>query len=283
MAHRVNAVDISVVIPFAGDPELLRLQVDALERQATDSRWELVISHNGAGPLPVLPAHVTVVDSSAIPGPSHARNAGWRSAAGSRLLFCDADDIVADGWIDGMSAALDEYDVVRGTIDYDLLNPPGAALGRSSEIGPHPRYLNHLPFAPSCALAVRREALEAVGGFDESLRSGEDIDLSWRAQYAGFSLGHAPSAVLHYRLRRTAKQLFRQGRLYGAGDAVLLGIHRTHGAHRSPLDSVREVLTVGALGVAAIVRRGARRKFTLRLGYLIGHASGWVRTGNWAV
>jgi hypothetical protein len=89
--------------------------------------------------------------------------------------------------------------------------------------------------------------------------------------------------VLHYRLRRTARQLFRQGRLYGAGDAVLLGIHRTHGAHRSPLDSVREVLTVGALGVAAIAGRGARRKFMLRLGYLVGHASGWVRTGNWAV
>lgn len=279
----MTQVDISVVIPFAGDAELLTAQVDALQGQVVDAPWELVVSRNGSEPLPSLPAGVIVLDSSGIAGPSHARNVGWRASSGGNVLFCDADDIVDDGWIAAMASALTQHDLVRGRVDYTRLNPPGAALGRPSEIGPHPSYLHHLPFAPSCALAVRREVLEALDGFDESLRSGEDIDLSWRAQYAGFTLGYAHEALLHYRLRRGAGQLFRQGRLYGAGDAVLLGVHREHGARRSPWDSVREIVTVGGLGVAAIVRPGSRRKFALRVGYLVGHVGGWVRTGNWAV
>jgi glycosyltransferase involved in cell wall biosynthesis len=279
----MTRVDISVVIPFAGDPELLTAQVDALQRQVIDAPWELVVSRNGREPLPPVPSSVVVVDSSDIPGPSHARNVGWRAARGSLVLFCDADDLVADGWIAAMAGALADDDLVRGRVDYSRLNPPGAALGRPSEVGPHPTYLHHLPFAPSCALAVRRHVLEAVDGFDESMRSGEDIDLSWRAQYAGFTLGYAHDALLHYRLRRGARQLFEQGRLYGAGDAVLLGVHREHGARRSPWDSVREIVTVVGLGFSAIVRPGSRRKFALRAGYLVGHVDGWARTGNWAV
>jgi GT2 family glycosyltransferase len=50
------------------------------------------------------------------------------------------------------------------------------------------------------AAFIRRSALDAVGGFDESLfMYYEDVDLSWRFRLAGFEVGHAPHAVVVHR------------------------------------------------------------------------------------
>ena len=50
-------------------------------------------------------------------------------------------------------------------------------------------------------LAIRRSALEAVDGFDESFpgASGEDTDLTWRLQAAGFRLATTDAAVVRHR------------------------------------------------------------------------------------
>jgi GT2 family glycosyltransferase len=50
------------------------------------------------------------------------------------------------------------------------------------------------------AAFIRRGALDAVGGFDESLfMYYEDVDLSWRFRLAGWDVGHAPHAVVVHR------------------------------------------------------------------------------------
>jgi GT2 family glycosyltransferase len=206
------------------------------------------------------------------------------NALGDVVMFCDADDVVAPNWVASMFEALEAHDIVRGRVEYARLNRYGTALYDPSDTAPHPTKFHHLPFGPSCSLAMRRAVLEKVHGFDATLRSGEDIDLCWRAQYDGFTLGFASKALLHYRLRTEFTTLFRQSILYGKGDADLLAKHKARGAYRSLADSCLELAAIGYFAVrAASGRSGYRTKLALRLGYLVGHIIGSVNTRQWVV
>ena len=58
-------------------------------------------------------------------------------------------------------------------------------------------------YVPAAALVVRTEALRAIGGFDETLRVGEDVDAVWRLIDAGYRCRYEPSVVVHHRPRST--------------------------------------------------------------------------------
>jgi len=46
-------------------------------------------------------------------------------------------------------------------------------------------------------MAIKREALVVVGGFDPVFRTaGDDVDLCWRMQSAGLKLAFSPAAVV---------------------------------------------------------------------------------------
>src|SRR5690606_36107195 len=60
------------------------------------------------------------------------------------------------------------------------------------------------------------------GGFDQGLRTGEDVDLCWRVQLAGGSLGERCDAVVHARQRGDLRGVLRQAFTYGRGDRQLL-------------------------------------------------------------
>lgn len=284
---------VSVVIPFAGDPDQLLAQVAAVAVQRGEQAVEVVISANrpgGAAGVRRLLGRgsrdpgvaVSVVDSSATPGPSAARNAGWRASSGDPVLFCDADDECRPGWVGAMVQGLVDHGVVRGRQDYTALNRRPFPFSRLD--GPqHPTKFHHLPFGPSSNLGIRRDLLQRLGGFDERLTVGEDIDLCWRAQYSGATLGYAEGAVVDYRLRESLSGVFRQGIAYGGGDALLLRLHRRHGARRTPIDSLRGIAVVGVLALAAIRSDSGRMKLALEAGGLIGRMRSSARERVWAV
>jgi GT2 family glycosyltransferase len=52
-----------------------------------------------------------------------------------------------------------------------------------------------LEYATACAIMVRREVIEAIGGFDDMFENyQEDYDFSYRVRTAGFSIGYVPKA-----------------------------------------------------------------------------------------
>jgi len=89
-----------------------------------------------------------------------------------------------------------------------------------------------VPYVPTAALVVRRAALEAVGGFDPTLRFGEDVDLVWRLAAAGRVVRYEPAATVAHPPRPTLGGLLRQRFDYGSSAASLA---ERHGAAVAPL------------------------------------------------
>src|SRR5690606_7008063 len=80
----------------------------------------------------------------------------------------------------------------------------------------------YLPASGAGYLGVRARVFAEVGGFDQDLRTGEDVDLCWRVQLAGHELVQRRDAVVHVRERPGLRTAFRQELHYGRGDRQLL-------------------------------------------------------------
>ncbi len=224
------------------------------------------------------------VDASAVRGPAAARNVGGGEARGSLLLFCDADDVVGETWVEGMVAALADDDVVAGRLENERLNAVNRASVTWSESGHIVlAAFPELPAGASCNLGIRARVFRALDGFDESLRTCEDVDLCLRAQLSGYSLRHV-DAVVHRRKRDGLRAVYRQARSYAEGTvrvearhaAQVEALRRSGATLTSPgparglneeaasADAVASSGSRSAAAFAARVRRLARRAASVR-------------------
>ncbi|HEY2645165.1 MAG TPA: glycosyltransferase [Galbitalea sp.] len=230
MIQRAPTLDTSVIIPAFNAQKTLGEQLAALARQRVPFAWEILVCDNGSkdGTSDVVRSweqslpNLMLVDASARPGPSAARNIGADHARGKALLFCDADDVVNDDWLSAMHAALQSADFVAGGRRYTLLNKATAGPADWTEPLFTKSFLPQLPAGSGSNLGVDAELFDRVGGFDESMRAAEDIDLCWRVQLAGYPLVAQPDAVIQMRRRTGLWEIFRQSYSYGAGDRILL-------------------------------------------------------------
>jgi glycosyltransferase involved in cell wall biosynthesis len=273
---------VSVVVPAFNEAAHLPDQLRALAAQDYEGEIEVVLADNGSTDgnpdlarrigEELLP-RLRVIDASARPGPSAARNAGWRAARGDLVLFCDADDVADPGWVAAMVAALRTSDVVGGRLEVHALNDPRTLDWRTPPAQTHlPRAERYLHFAMGGNLGLRADLLHALDGFDEGLdRSGEEADLCWRAQLAGERVAFAPDAVVHYRLRTGLRPLVRQHLDWGRGSVDLYCRFRARGMPRSSTArALRRWVELLAGAPYALVSTPRRGRWISRLVYRWG-------------
>ncbi|MEH1098448.1 glycosyltransferase [Micromonospora sp. CPCC 205561] len=226
-----GAPTASVVIPARNAVAVLEGQLAALRKQEFDGRFEVIVADNGStddtaavavGWADRIPG-LQVVDASARPGISHARNTGVAAAGGEYVLFCDADDEASPGWVQAMVDGLKQADVVGGRLDLDTLNPPRVRAWRvDPALDRLPTTMDFLPYAIGANIGVRTAVYRALGGFNEAYRgSHDDVEFCWRAQLASYRLGYVPQAVIRYRLRGDLRRLAAQRYGYGLSYAQL--------------------------------------------------------------
>lgn len=288
------SVDLSVVIAAHNAADTLAQQLAALSRQQVDARWEVLVADNGstdhtrqlaaawADRLPGL----RVIDASARRGAGAARNIGVAAATGRDVVFCDADDIVADGWLAALHSALRHRSFVAGRFDDGLLNSPRVRRSRTLPQRDGLQRSAHLPglwHAGAGNLGVRRELFRAVGGFDPDALFLEDTDLCWRLQLAGVPLVWTPEALVHVRLRGTLRSAFSQGYHYGSGERWLARRYRDQ-ADRAPELSDE----ASAAGAEPPVRRRFVHRAVTTAGALtqvrsLGQLGAWCWDLGWGI
>jgi glycosyltransferase involved in cell wall biosynthesis len=224
---------LSVVIAAYDAQDTLGAQLDALRAQRPAWPWEVLVCDNGStdGTRALVERHraagmpeVRVVDASARRGPAAARNIGVAAARGRLVAFCDADDVVGDGWVAAVDRGLATHRVVAGPFEIDrLVEGSPFRVTWSSQLHGLTRsgVLDGLVTAGAGNLAMHRSVFEEVDGFDEEFSTAEDDDLCLRMQLAGHPIGFEPGMLLHVRRRGGLRVVARQAFAYGRGHRLL--------------------------------------------------------------
>ena len=177
-------------------------------------------------------------------GPGAARNEALAGLATELVAFVDSDCTVSPGWLPSLLWLFDDPSVgaVAPRIRPESGHPDDERSIRAryvadrspldqgpapSEVGPGRR----VRYVPSTALVVRASAL--VGGFDEDLRIGEDVDWVWRLSDAGWRVRYEPSVTVFHREPDSWSALLARRFRYGTAAAPLA---RRHPGRLAPLE-----------------------------------------------
>lgn len=282
-------MDLTVVVPVFNGEATIAEQLDALAAQHWDGEWEVVVVDNGstdATPRIVADAvaahdRFRSVRADDAHNLSYVRNVGVRASDAAAVAFADADDVVGDGWVAAIGTALAEHPLVGSRLEFDRLNPPGSAAGRSefqaSGIG---RFYG-LPNLAGAGHGCRRDVFDHLGGNDERWDdTGEDFDFSFRAaRDLGIEPVFVPDAVYHYRRRNEPRAAFRQARRYGRSHVAL---YREFGRDDpAGRPSQRKAIKTDLWLVAHahhLLRPETRLRWAWKAGIRLGRLEGSIRT-----
>lgn len=163
-------------------------------------------------------------------GLSAARNVGLRAATGEIIAYTDSDCMADPDWLTYLVARFLSSDFAA--VGGPNLSPPedcwiascvAVSPGAPTHVLLDDEVAEHIP---GCNMAFRRQALEAIGGFDPIFRAaGDDVDLCWRLQNKGYRIGFCPAAVVWHFRRNTVRDYLRQQRGYGKAETLLYFKH----------------------------------------------------------
>lgn len=159
-------------------------------------------------------------------GLSHARNVGMEAATGEIVAYIDDDAYPDPHWLTYLAATFlsTEYAGVSGP----NIAPPGdgpiAACVANAPGGPIHVLLSdqEAEHIPGCNMAFRTTHLKAIGGFDPQFRiAGDDVDVCWRLQQRGWTLGFSPAALVWHHRRNSVRAYWRQQKNYAKAETLL--------------------------------------------------------------
>jgi glycosyltransferase involved in cell wall biosynthesis len=272
---------VSVIVSVHNAASTLPELLDSLACQVYEEPYEVIVSDDASTDASVAVARggardlrIRIHQSLTHRGAGPARNAGAALAKAPILAFCDADDVVHEGWLRALCAAARVHPLVAGAVHHldapdERIDPDGLTA-----------YYGHLPWSVTANLAVRRDVFHAVGGFLESLSTCEDADLCWRIAALGLELGYEPSAIVFKRHPLGAVPTFRQYLRYGHGHPLLFRRHRHAGMPRlTPSQAVRRYGETAAVTARALrhPRSPTSVLAAARLGQDLGRVIGSVR------
>lgn len=276
--------DLAVVICTRGRGDRLRATLEALAAQAAPP-VEVVVVDNNDRPAPEIAAVAGVAGAVIVHEPraglARARNAGVMATTAPLIAFTDDDAVPHRRWTAELGQAFADVraEVVTGLILPADLDSRSAVI---FEIDKAMFSAGYLPIrygtdfyerargagvpvwniGAGANMAIRRTALERVGGFDHRLGAGasgcaEDSELWYRVLATGGECVYEPAAIVTHTHRGTRKELRRQLGAYMEGHAAALVAQADRHGDRGNIRRLTRTLPRYYAGrVARSVRRG---------------------------
>ena len=229
---RFSLSTVTAVIPAyirtAHEAEALQ----ALVASCSALHGVIVIDDCSPHPLPDLGA-AQIIRLETNSGPAVARNAGFAHVTTNFVACIDVDVSISDTTISQLlpyfaddkvalvaprvksratANIVGEYEVAASVLD---MGESEARVCSGTRVA----------YVPSAMWLCRTAALRSISGFDESLRSGEDVDMVWRLHDAGWRCRYQPQAECSHSPRATLQQFVQQRMSYGESAAQLAKRH----------------------------------------------------------
>jgi glycosyltransferase involved in cell wall biosynthesis len=218
---------ISVVVCSYNGSRTIRDTMEGLQ-QLHYPHFEVIVINDGSTDnlADIVREYPVSLISTPNRGLSCARNTGMYYAKGEIIAYIDDDAYPDPHWLDYLAYAYSTSDHGciggpnlapddDGPIATCVANAPGGPVHVliSDEIAEH---------VPGCNLSVKRDVLMEIGGFDPIYRSaGDDVDVCWRIQQAGYTIGFHPSALVWHHRRNSLRTYWKQQIGYGKAEALL--------------------------------------------------------------
>jgi GT2 family glycosyltransferase len=223
---------LNIVVATRNRSANLRTLVESLLRLGPSSgfTWDVwIIDNNSNDETPELVKSLATREPTRVhylletkPGKSYALNRGIRESSGEVVAFTDDDCIPDSHWLENIAhefATRSDLGIVGGRVElYDPRDLP-ITLRTSRERLVLSNGADVFSFIAGCNMAIRREVLDKVGGFDTKLGPGspadaaDDPDYIYRAFRMGTGVEYVPDIlVFHNHGRRSpidAKALTR--------------------------------------------------------------------------
>jgi histidinol-phosphate phosphatase family protein len=262
----------AVVIPSLGRPSLRSLLVALAAAEGPRPEWLVVVDDRGA------PSAEPVVDVRDLPetiarhvlvvlggghGPAAARNLGWRAVPVDVdwIAFLDDDVLVPGDWCTALAADLAAADAVGASATQARIDVPLPDNRRPTDWERGTAGLSGAWWI-TADMAYRRNALAAVGGFDERFPRAfrEDADLALRVQDTGHRLVVGRRRTTHP-VRPTGRWTSLRQQRGNADDVLMRRVHGTTWAERAGASVGRRPrhVLITAAGLAAVAGVFARR------------------------
>jgi mycofactocin system glycosyltransferase len=237
-------------------------------------------------------------------GPGPARNDGLALVRTPLVAFLDSDCVTGPEWIDELAGHFADPMVAAVAPRVRPLAGHGA-VGRyldaraPVDMGPRPARvapLTRQSYVPTAALLARTEAVTGAGGFDPTLRFGEDVDLIWRLSSAGWRIRYDPAVEVRHAEPGTWRKALARRYRYGNSAAPLAVRHPGEvpplvlrpwpAAVVAATLAARPLLALAAYSAGAGQMRRLVREWDLPRGTLrpmagiVGQT--WLGVGRWA-
>ncbi len=279
MSERAN---LAVVVPTRDRPSLLAGCLAALREAGVRADDIVVVDSASKDSAAIAPARDLGIEVLRCerPGASLARNVGWRAVDEPLVAFVDDDVRVSPSWAGAITAPFDTPGVVlvTGAVGADGPVRDRSIATTEDVVGGRFRLDRFGHVGASANLAVRRDVLASVGGFDELLgaggrfRAAEDLDLFDRMLRHGDGWHEVTAGAVHEQWR-SRRDLLGLELSYGIGfGARLAKLARTDRARAGAI--ARYETRRFVKDVATDLRRSYEFGLLSRLAWACGLAAG---------
>ena len=202
---------LTVIVPAFNEEAYLPSTLESVQsaagymRTRSDAELDIIVVDNNSddGTAAVARDEGAEVVHEAGQGVARARNSGARHAEGDVLVFVDADVIVPPTLLDEIREVMSDPVCVGGAVDIDYR--PKRLSMRIYLRGW--RLLARLTgMAQGATQFCRRDVFEQVGGYDEGVWIGEDVDFYWSLKRSAKARNRTVEFIRHTRVRPSSRR-----------------------------------------------------------------------------